>query len=192
MKPQSWKLPLVGQRRGCRGSAVVAVEQPLRAPGQAVWLEKKRTHPGHARLPGSCSKDSAMWLADTRVLARPRNHVLVPGVHLPSPHSWAAPHKVPTWDNHLDLKKPKTKPANNSGARAPVFPQGGFLFKPAILILPPILSAMVQEQAVWLRWAVAPAFSRPYLSPLLHMKKMHIPFHISPGICEWLCVTSYI
>lgn len=79
--------PLVEQRPGCQGSAVVTLEQPLRAPGQAAWPEKKGTHLGHARLPGSRGKDSTMWLADTRVPAHPRNRILDPGVHLPSPHS---------------------------------------------------------------------------------------------------------
>lgn len=111
--------PLVEQRPGCWSSVVVALEQPLHAPGQAAQPEKKGTHLGHARLPGNHSKDSVTWLADIRVPACPRNHVPNPGVHLPSPHSCAGRHEVPTWDNHLDLKKNKrTKPAKNSGAQS--------------------------------------------------------------------------
>lgn len=129
--------PLVEQRPGCWDSVVVALEQPLCAPGQAAWLEKKVTHQGHTRLPGSHSKDNVTWLADNRVPAHPRNRVPNPGVHLPSPHSWAAPREVSTWDNHLDLKKPNQPTIQEP--RAPAFPQGGFLQKPTILIPPPNL-----------------------------------------------------
>lgn len=181
--------PLVEQRPSCWDSVVVALEQPLCAPGQAAWLEKKGTYQGHTRLPGSHSKDNMTWLADSRVPAHPRNRVPNPGVHLPSPHSWAAPREVSTWVNHLDLKEQTSQQFRNPELLP--FLKVDF-FRSQLFLFPHPLSAMVQVWAVWLRWAVAPVLSCPYLSPLRHMRKMHIAFHISPGVCEWLCVTSYI
>lgn len=131
----------VEQRSGCWESAVVALEELLHASGQAV-LEKKGTHLGQARLLRSHSKSGMTWLADARVPACPRNPVL--GLVCICPHSRAAPHKVSTWDNHLDLKTQNPNQSTIQELRAPAFPQGGFLLKPTIhissLVFFPVLS----------------------------------------------------
>lgn len=55
---------------------------------------------------------------------------------------------------------------------------------------PPNLVSNGPGTRCWVKVSYCPSLV-PSFSLLLYMRKMHIPFHINPGICEWLCVTSY-
>lgn len=89
------------------------------------------------------------------------------------------------------FKNTKPKPVNNSGTQTCCFSSRWISFEANYSYFLPSLVNNAPDKSCLVKVGCCPSFVLS-LSPLHHTRTMHIPFHISPEVRKWLCMTSYI